>query len=359
MEMPRPRPQHLNYEPDRHGNPRWYFRIGKGKRTRINAKYGTKEFTDIYDALISGKTPPVAPKERTNTISWMIDKYRHSGAWKQLAAGTRKQREVYLRQMEKALGEKHYTCFRKKDMQDSVDRRRNSPSNANKFIKAMRHLFKWAEDMLEHETNPTNGITYVKDKTDGFLPWEADHIEKYREYWPIGTKQRMVMEMFLWWGVRRSDIVRIGKQHFKNGVGGIYAKKNDVYVPLTMPPYLQHVIDQTPTGDLTYIITDYGRPRSSNGLGNWFSASAREAGVDRSAHGLRKTASELVAEASGTNSELKAYFGWTSDSEPKRYTEKAKRKKMAIRAAIKRFEDENADPIPSPFDPVRGKVEKV
>lgn len=346
MDMPKPRRPYLRHEKNRHGTYVWYFRVGNGKRIRIKAKYGTAEFNSIYDDLIAGR----APTKGKNTISWMVDKYRHSGAWKALAATTRKQREVYLRQMEKALGNKHYKTFTKKDMMASVDSRRDRPSNANKFIKAMRHLYAWAEIGIDLSINPTIGIKYVADSTDGFTPWELEDITKYRNYWPIGTKQRMVMEMFLWWGLRRSDIVRVGKQHFRNGVGSIKAQKNGVDVPLIMTDYLQNIIDQTPTGDLTYIVTDYGVPRSSNGLGNWFSDSARKAGLKGlSAHGLRKTAAELLAEASGTDRELMSYMGWKSDSEVKRYTEKARRKRMAIRVAQKRLEDEIRNPIAAPL----------
>lgn len=352
MEMPRNRPIHLRHELNRHGNYVWYFRKGNGKRTRIDEKYGTKEFNEKYEALLAGKPIPGKEKEAVGTIAWMIDQYRNSGAFKELAASTRRQRETYLRQMELAIGKEQYKGFKRADMQASVDKRRSRPSDANKFIKAMKHLFKWAEVALNHEVNPTNGITKVKDKTDGFPPWEPEHVQQFREYWAISTKERMVMEMFLWWGLRVSDMVRLGKQHFKNGIGGITAQKNDVFIPLSMTDYLQHVIDNTPTGDLTFIITEYGRPRSVKGLGMWFSRAASSAGLQGlSAHGLRKTAATLLAEASGTESELKAAFGWTSNYESSRYTKKAKRKKLGLSAAQKRL---NA----APFDPVRHEIGK-
>jgi hypothetical protein len=43
-EMPRPRPPHLHRQVTRHAKVVWYVRIGKGRRTRLRAAYGSTEF---------------------------------------------------------------------------------------------------------------------------------------------------------------------------------------------------------------------------------------------------------------------------------------------------------------------------
>ena len=42
--MPRPRPPHLQRQVTRHGKAVWYVRMGKGRRTRIRATFGTPDF---------------------------------------------------------------------------------------------------------------------------------------------------------------------------------------------------------------------------------------------------------------------------------------------------------------------------
>jgi len=55
-------------------------------------------------------------------------------------------------------------------------------------------------------------------------------------------------------------------------------------------------------------------------FGAAFSKAARAAGVDKTAHGIRKTAAARAANAGATVAQLKAIFGWTSDAMPTLYT---------------------------------------
>jgi len=54
--MPRPRPPHLRHETTRHGKRVWYVRI-HGRRTRLNADYGSDEFWHQYHAAVNGTLP--------------------------------------------------------------------------------------------------------------------------------------------------------------------------------------------------------------------------------------------------------------------------------------------------------------
>ena len=57
--------------------------------------------------------------------------------------------------------------------------------------------------------------------------------------------------------------------------------------------------------------------------------------MQKSLHGLRKTAATRSAEKSATTEELKALYGWESDRMASLYTRNANRKRMAINAAGK------------------------
>lgn len=54
--MPKKLPQYAYREFNRHGKPVWYFRRGKGPRTRL-PDYGTPEFQPEYDALLANIEP--------------------------------------------------------------------------------------------------------------------------------------------------------------------------------------------------------------------------------------------------------------------------------------------------------------
>jgi site-specific recombinase XerD len=97
-----------------------------------------------------------------------------------------------------------------------------------------------------------------------------------------------------------------------------------------LPP-LQQVIDASPTGDLTFLVTAQARrPFTAAGFGNWFRDRCNEAGMPHcSAHGLRKAGATIAAENGATVHELMSVFGWLTMREAERYTRSVERRKLA------------------------------
>ena len=135
-------------------------------------------------------------------------------------------------------------------------------------------------------------------------------------------------------GQRRSDIIRLGKQHAKDGKRLTFTQhkgRNRKPKRLTLPilPVLQRIIDTTPSGDLTFLVNDWGRPFTDAGFGNWFRDRCVEAGVPGRAHGLRKAGATIAANNGATSRQLMAIFGWDTPKEPERYTRAADQKHLA------------------------------
>lgn len=118
-------------------------------------------------------------------------------------------------------------------------------------------------------------------------------------------------------------------------------------VTIRVPAELVTTLATGPTGDLAFIVGKKGEPLSKEGFGNLFRAAVKTAGlVDRSAHGLRKTAATRFAEGGATEADLDALFGWTGRKMASLYTRKAERKRMALHAA-----DRMANNRPAPLYP--------
>ena len=131
-------------------------------------------------------------------------------------------------------------------------------------------------------------------------------------------------------GVRRSDVVCIGRQHVRDGWLRFTTKKCPTALELPIPPELQKIIDASATGDMTYLLTDYGKGFTDAGFGGWFRERCDAAGLPHcSAHGLRKSAATVLAEAGASAHQLMAWFGWKSLKEAERYTRSANQKKLA------------------------------
>jgi integrase len=151
----------------------------------------------------------------------------------------------------------------------------------------------------------------VKHSGPGFPVWTVGDVAKYQARWPVGTKERVWLDVLLYTGLRRGDAVRLGRQHVRDGIATIRTEKSREQVTVTLPilPVLARTLAAGPTGDLTFICGEDGRPLAKESFGNFFRDACRAAGVNKSAHGLRKIAATTAAENGATVVELEALFG--------------------------------------------------
>ena len=157
--MRRRLPPYVYRECTRHG--RWilYFRRGKGKRIRLPEDPSSPGFGAAYRAALTGDAPqergePVSPR----SLRWLVDRYRESAVWRQLAPGTRKQREpIFLATSERA-GNPPFAATSRADVQRAMDERADTPAAANSFLETMRGLFDWAGRNGHVDRDPTAGV---------------------------------------------------------------------------------------------------------------------------------------------------------------------------------------------------------
>lgn len=336
--MPRPRPPHLHREQTRHGALVWYVRKGHGPRIRLKAEYGTDGFWAEYRAALEGApTPSKSPK--SHTLAWGLQRYRESSAWAALSNATRRQSENIYRAVIKSAGDALLRDITDERIKAGRERRATRPHSANNFLKSMRRFFKWAADPEGGKlvaANPTIGVKLLKGKNkDGFHTWTNEEIERFERRWPIGTRERLALDLLLYTGLSRGDVVRLGRQHVTNGVITFRMEKGRgdgvVYPPVL--PVLAATIAASRTGDLTFLVTERGTPFVKESFGNWFREACREAGCPGSAHGLRKAGATRAAENGATVNQLMALFGWKTEKMALLYTRKADRKRLALMAA--------------------------
>jgi integrase len=207
----------------------------------------------------------------------------------------------------------------------------------------MRGLFRWAINAGLVRIDPTIGIENpYRKKGRGFVPWTEDHISAYERRWPIGTRQRVWLDVLLYTGLRRGDAVVFGRQHVRNGVATLRTEKSQGEVTVTLPilPVLQRTLDAGPTGELAFICGANGKPFTKEGFGNEFREACRAAGVPGSAHGVRKIAATRAANAGATVAQLEAIFGWSGGRMASLYTQSADRKRLALDAMSKLANEE-------------------
>ncbi len=331
--MPHMRMQYLCREKTRHGRYVWYFRRDKqSKRTRVKGDFGSTEFLASYAAALSGKGDTLEVKTPENTLLWLVERYMQSPEWAATAAETRKQFSYQFTRMTQKTPDAPIREITRKHIMDGRDRRHATPTDANKFVRASRKLFNWAVERELVEANPAAGVKLLTlpNSATGFHTWTDEECVKYEAQWPVGTRQRLAFDILLYTGLRRSDAVRIGPQHVKEGVIEIKTEKTGeaVYIPL-LPPLLKSIAS-CKTGAESYLVTSNNKPFVKESFGNWFKKACVAANVPGAAHGLRKAGAVRAAENGASESQLNSIFGWSEGSrESATYTRKASRAKMA------------------------------
>lgn len=335
--MSRPRPPYLLREKTRHGKFVWYVRRGDGPRIRIPHDYGSPGFAAAYHAAVQGVRPSAIVPGRAppQSLAWLVSQYRQSTAWTVLSPATRRQRELVFLRVLKTAGAAPFTDVTRATIVASRDARKDTPSAARTFLKAMRGLFSWALDAQHVETDPTAGVkAAVRNKSGGIPMWTQEEVMAYERRWPIGTRERVWFDILLYTGLRRGDAVRLGRQHVRQGVATLYTEKSQGRVEVTLPllPVLMATLEAGPCGDMTFVCGAARKPLTKESFGNMFREACNAAGVNKSAHGLRKAGATRAAENGATVPELEAIFGWEGGQMAALYTRAANRRKLSIRA---------------------------
>jgi len=168
----------------------------------------------------------------------------------------------------------------------------------------------------------------VRTGSTGWHAWTIEEVRAHENRHPVGTKARLALALLLFTGTRRSDGgTRLRFTEVKNGRRQPKARE------LPILPELRAVLDATPSGHLAYLVTEFGKPFTSNGFGNKMRDWCDQAGLPQcSAHGLRKAGATIAADNGATEHQLMAIYGWDSPKQAALYTRTANRRRLAAGA---------------------------
>jgi integrase len=347
--MPKKLDRFVHREKTRHGNYVYYYRVGKGSRTRLPAP-NDPAYEQAYQLARQGVA--LAPKKvyGTNSIAWLISQYVRSGDYAEYSTQTRKQRGYIYQEIEKSHGDKPYRGITRRTIANGKESRIDRPNQARMFLDAMRGLFKWAYLNGYVKEDPTIGVSNPKRSNKvGFEPWTMDDVDKYERFYSAPCKERVWLHVLLYLGLRKGDAVLAGKQHVKNELFSLNTEKTKTMMHRVMHPILIETLETCPTGDLHFIIGSEGNPLNKDTFGNYFRKSAQKAGIFKPLHGIRKLSATIAAEQGLTVAELEALFGWTGGGMAQHYTKSADRKRLAISAAGKMANKDSPHPIHNPL----------
>jgi len=327
---------------DRHGHVRHYYRRPGVPRMTLPGDVGSAEFMAAYAAAEALGRPDKAPNPadhnriQPRSIDAMVIEYYRSTDFRDLAPSSQKNYRRILDGLRTGHGAKSAVTIQPHHLNAIFHAMAATPEAARNLRKRLLKAFAVAVDLGWRTDNPVRETkARSRKKVAGHIPWSEQDIAAFKTRWGAGTRERLALYLLLYTGVRRSDVVTLGRQMTKAGRISVVQEKTDVRIWLPIHPDLKAEIDLHPKGT-TFLLTQYGQAFTPAGFTNWFVERATLAGlVRRTPHGLRKAQGRRLAEADATSKEIAASLGQTSLGEVETYTRSADQARLADSAMRK------------------------
>jgi integrase len=264
---------------DRHGRQRHYLRKPGCKGIALPGSPGSAEFMEAYYAGMEVPRPIGAGKSPPGSLSSIIAAYYESAEFRTLKPQTQANYRNILDRFRTTHGGKPARLLQARHLKAILDGMIDKPSAARNLLKRLRGVFSFAADRGLIAFDPTVGVKLPIVRTAGFRAWTDDDIERFRSHWPNGSRARLALELLLFTGQRRSDVVRMGRQHVREGAIHVTQKKTGTHLSIPIHPILGAELDRLPKTNLTFVMTAQGKPMSEAGFTQWFVECAQAAGL--------------------------------------------------------------------------------
>ena len=339
------RPARLRYlmrDRMRDGSWRWRVRI----RGQVSARLPGDPRTDAdaYAAYVqavadlAGRTSPTPAAPPKGSFAALVTDYLERGG-KTASPATMKQRRSLLGRLLVEHGDR-VAVMPPRAVRSILFAMEDRPGAAKNTLKALRAMYRWSVERGMIETDPTDGIRWTVRDTGGFRPWTPADLRQFVKHHPPGTTAYLAVALAVFTAARRSDLVRLGRQHIRT-VDGIDVlewrqAKGDGLVSVPILPQLAEAIEAVPADQMVFLHTGHGLPYSANGFGNRMAKWTADAGLaGLTAHGVRKAAGALLAEAGCTAHQIAAILGHSDPQTSSIYTRSADKLTLAREAMAK------------------------
>jgi integrase len=337
-------PRHIHAFIDRHQKARYYLRRPGFKAVALPGLPYSPEFMAAYQEALAGQPLPIGIGQvMPGTLRALAVLYYTSVSFRSLKPSSqalyRWNIDKFCREKDRAgqsYGDKRVATLQREHVVRLMAARAEQPGSANALRKILRVLMQHAVEIGLRSDDPTRNVKPIRIKTDGFHSWTDVEIRQFEARHPIGSRARLALALLLYTGQRRSDVVRAGRQHLRDGFLYVRQQKTGAELAIPMHPELQTIIAATTAGQMTFLVTEQGKPFLPQSFSAWFREQCDIADLHHcSAHGLRKAAARRLAEAGCSVHEIAAVTGHISLREVARYTKAVDQKRLAASAMAK------------------------
>jgi enterobacteria phage integrase len=341
----RKRPPHVELKPDQRGNPRLYFRVGKGKRTRLPLDMESPEFAAAYHAayVVHHSEDKAERKSDGRTIEALIAAYMRHDVYRILRATTKAGYSSRIETLRAQHGHRSVAGLNEERIEAILRPYDDRPGQKLAMLKMLRVLIAFAIKIKWLTHDPSKGIR--RPKGGEIRSWTDAELAQFEARWPIGAKQRTAYAIMLYVGTARVDAHAITWPQFEEASVHYTRNKTRIDVLKGVEEELRAALAGADRRHVTVINTEYGRPFTVDGFSAFMRSAIRAAGLplDCKPHGLRKTLGRKMADAGCTAHEIMAALGHTTLAEAERYTRDADRRRQGLAATRKMDEARKAN----------------
>lgn len=314
-----------------------YFQRRGWPTRKIENEFGTAEFWREYADILADKDQ--APRVTTRSFAALIKSYRANPRYRNLKPRTGKDYDKYLDFFQEIMGDRNPVHLKRKDVIRLRDANAAKAYFANYSLRVLRVLMEHCVDLGWRETNPVRGVSELKTTKSEREPWPSDLLTLYRAECPLGTRERLVMELCVGTGQRIGDVLEMRWSDIQDG--GFVVRQNKTGKELWVPvlPELQAALDAASRHSVFILTNERGINRWSYRGASQAVRKVREAigALDYDIHSWRYNAACELVEA-GCSDDLVASVTGQSPAMVLHYTKKVRQKIRAMQAQQKRHE---------------------
>ena len=270
---PSPFPRYVHAYRDRHGTLRTDFRRA-GRSTALPPPALSEQWWEAYRAALAGdfaereaQRAIGAGRTRPGSVAAAFVAYTGSAAFKNgLAESTQAVHRNILARWRDQWGDRRLKDLQSRHVVGWLDERADTPAAAQVFLKVLRRMMRYCASIGLIETDPTATVKAPSVKSPGIYTWTDIEIEQYRPHHLPGTNARLALELLIGTAQRKSDVVRMGRQHVRDDMLHVRQEKTGWEGDVPIVDELAAALVTVPVGNLTFLTTAWDRPYTAAGV---------------------------------------------------------------------------------------------
>ncbi|MGI9294032.1 MAG: tyrosine-type recombinase/integrase [Pseudomonadales bacterium] len=277
---------------------------------RIDGEFGSPEFLASYAQAARFDREP----SQWN-LAGLLQRYRQSSAYLDLAESTRRNYEPILASIRDAWGDMPLTVVEDRSVRDGIIESRDSIAQrsrrqADYYVSVLSAVLTFGVEIGAIERNHARGIgrLYKVNRTDRI--WLPEDIAKFDSV--SSPELRLALKLALHTGQRQGDLLTLPWSAFDGAAISLRQSKTgrDVFIPCTKA--LRSALELAPRRSTLILTNTRGKPWTSDGFKTSWGKVCKRAGIDGlTFQDLRGTTVTMLSKAGCTVPEIAAITGHT------------------------------------------------